>query len=203
MFDSQRSEVDSRSSSAFLSMVLSLLAFVASVSAVAVVATPAPVIAVLYLVAVFASTRLYLLALGLGFMGLAYLVVYVGAIAILFLFVVMLLDVRSIELHNSVRSSNDRMPLALCIGMLVAALQTAPRASLRSLSASMQFALSGLADSSVAVDLAPVSQLNQIEAIGGVLYAQGTFPLMVVGVLLLLAMVGPIALCALDRTSAS
>jgi len=62
-----------------------------------VITSSNPVISVLFLVTVFALAACYLLTLGVSFVGLAYLIVYVGAVAVLFLFVVMMLNVRVSE----------------------------------------------------------------------------------------------------------
>ena len=68
-----------------------LIALITAV-AVAFFSSVSPLRAVVLIVFVFAGATLYLLASELGFIGFCYLIVYVGAIAILFLFVVMLTD---------------------------------------------------------------------------------------------------------------
>lgn len=58
-----------------------------------------PVYAVLGLISLFTFTSSYLLLLGLGFIGITYLLIYVGAIAILFLFVVMMMNLKFLTYH--------------------------------------------------------------------------------------------------------
>lgn len=58
-----------------------------------------PVYAVLGLISLFTFTSSYLLLLGLGFIGISYLLIYVGAIAILFLFVVMMMNLKFLTYH--------------------------------------------------------------------------------------------------------
>ncbi|RUP46225.1 NADH dehydrogenase subunit 6 [Jimgerdemannia flammicorona] len=53
---------------------------------------------------------------GINFIGITYLIIYVGAIAILFLFVVMMINVKLVEIHQSTIHSNQHLPLALMIG---------------------------------------------------------------------------------------
>lgn len=77
-----------------MTTTIQVLALVASVAAVT---TRQPVVAVLYLVLLFSAVSLLIVIIGQGFIGLAYLIVYVGAIAMLFVFVVMLLNVKSVE----------------------------------------------------------------------------------------------------------
>lgn len=62
-------------------------------TSVLVVTAPSPVVSVLYLVALFMVSALYIVVTGVPFVGLVYLVVYVGAVAVLFLFVILLLNV--------------------------------------------------------------------------------------------------------------
>lgn len=69
-----------------------------------------PIISVLFLIGLFFSISLYLINIGLHFMGLVYLIVYVGAVSILFLFILMLINVRVSELLADNRNS---IPLAI------------------------------------------------------------------------------------------
>ena len=78
--------------------LLDILAFGAVLSGVLVITSKNPVISVLFLISVFVNAAAYLLLLGVGFIGISYLIVYVGAIAILFLFVVMMLNISVSEI---------------------------------------------------------------------------------------------------------
>lgn len=69
-----------------------------------------PIISVLYLIGLFCSMSLYFIMIGLYFIGLSYLLVYVGAISILFLFILMLINIRVSELLTD---NNNSIPLAL------------------------------------------------------------------------------------------
>ena len=74
-----------------------------------------PIFAVLCLIGLIGSISVYLIFIGLVYLGLAYIVIYLGAVSILFLFIVMLIDIRVSELQNDNR---DSMPLALYIGLI-------------------------------------------------------------------------------------
>ena len=78
--------------------LLDLLGFGAVLSRILVITSTNPVISVLFLISVFINAAGYLLILGVGFIGVSYLIVYVGAIAILFLFVVMMLNIQLTEI---------------------------------------------------------------------------------------------------------
>lgn len=75
--------------------------FIIIVSAIMVVTSKNPIHSVLFLILVFCSSAGLLLLLGAEFLAMVFVVVYVGAIAVLFLFVVMMLNIRMIELNES------------------------------------------------------------------------------------------------------
>jgi len=77
---------------------------------ISVIITKNPVLSVLFLIGLFFSVSIYLMMLGLYFIGLSYLLVYVGAISILFLFILMLINVRISELLTEGKNS---LPLAV------------------------------------------------------------------------------------------
>jgi NADH-ubiquinone oxidoreductase chain 6 len=69
-----------------------------------------PIWSILFLIILFAFISLYLIILGLEFIGLSYLIVYVGAVSILFLFILMLINIRVSELKNY---TNNSIPLII------------------------------------------------------------------------------------------
>ena len=73
-----------------------------------------PIISVLFLIGLFGSAATYLIIVGLNFIGFSYIIVYVGAVSILFLFILMLINVRVSELQNN---TNNSMLLAFFIGI--------------------------------------------------------------------------------------
>ena len=72
---------------------------------ISVIISKNPVLSVLFLIGLFFSISIYLMMLGLYFIGLSYLLVYVGAISILFLFILMLINVRISELLTEGKNS--------------------------------------------------------------------------------------------------
>jgi NADH-ubiquinone oxidoreductase chain 6 len=86
----------------------------AIVSGTFVIITKNPVISVLFLIGLFLIISCYLILIGLNFIGLSYLLVYIGAVSILFLFIVMLINVRISELSMD---SINSIPLALLLGI--------------------------------------------------------------------------------------
>lgn len=75
-----------------------------------IIVTKNPILSVLFLIGLFIAIAIYLILLGLNFIGLSYLLVYVGAISILFLFILMLINIRISELLTEGKNS---IPLAI------------------------------------------------------------------------------------------
>ena len=73
-----------------------------------------PIVSVLFLIGLFLSIATYLIILGISFIGLSYLLVYVGAVSILFLFILMLINVRISELLSDTSNS---IPLAIIVSI--------------------------------------------------------------------------------------
>lgn len=93
---------------------LNILSLIAIISGILVIISKNPVVSVLFLIGLFLSIASYLMILGLNFIGLSYLLVYVGAVSILFLFILMLINVRISELLSNTSNS---IPLAILIAI--------------------------------------------------------------------------------------
>ena len=94
-----------------LLFIVSLLSIAAGIS---VIISKNPIVSVLFLIGLFLTVAAYLMILGISFIGLSYLLVYVGAVSILFLFILMLINVRISEVTaNSINS----VPLSTIIGI--------------------------------------------------------------------------------------
>ena len=92
--------------------ILDIISIIAIISGIFVIISKNPIISVLFLIGLFLSISSYLIILGINFIGLSYLLVYVGAVSILFLFILMLINVRISELLNDASNS---IPLAIII----------------------------------------------------------------------------------------
>jgi NADH-ubiquinone oxidoreductase chain 6 len=195
--------------------LLDLLAFGAVLSGILVITSKNPVISVLFLISVFINSAGYLLLLGVGFVGISYLIVYVGAIAILFLFVVMMLNIRLVEIISVGREYTKNLPLGLIVGSLFffEILSIIPASTV---SSGVPLGLFNYINGMLFSPLSPSSGFDysnvhmafsgqtpddsfanfvQIEAIGQGLYTYGSIWLMLASIILLLAMLGPITLC--------
>ena len=99
-------------------LLLNLLAVGAILSSVLVITSKNPVISVLYLISVFINTALYLILLGIGFIGIAYVLVYIGAITVLILFVIMMINIKLVDILEVGKEYTKNLPLALLIGFV-------------------------------------------------------------------------------------
>jgi len=95
--------------------LVSIIEIFSILCGVSVIISKNPIVSVLFLIGLFLNIAGYLMMLGINFIGLSYLLVYVGAVSILFLFILMLINVRISEL---VTDTNNSIPLALIIGIL-------------------------------------------------------------------------------------
>lgn len=95
---------------------LDILGIIALLFGVTVITIKNPIGSLMCLIGLFGAISVYLIMIGLNFIGFSYLIVYIGAVSILFLFILMLINIRSSELlSNNVNS----IPLALLIIILL------------------------------------------------------------------------------------
>ncbi len=159
-----------------------LFATVVIGAAFMVITAKNPVHAVLFLILAFVnSAGLFMLA-GAEFLALLLIVVYVGAVAVLFLFVVMMLDVDFAELRAGYL---DYLPIGGVIGLIMLAELLMVLGS--------WIAAPGAASDPV-VPIPDMDKVANIQALGDVLYTQYVFYFQIAGMILLVAMIGAIVL---------
>ncbi|MBC7202110.1 MAG: NADH-quinone oxidoreductase subunit J [Pusillimonas sp.] len=100
----------------FATVLFYLLAIVLVVAALRVITASSPITAVLNLILAFFNASMLWILIGAEFLGLLLVVVYVGAVMVLFLFVVMMLDVRMESLRHGVKAY---LPMGLIIGLVM------------------------------------------------------------------------------------
>lgn len=94
--------------------VLNFISITSIICGILVIISKNPIVSVLFLIGLFLSISSYLIILGINFIGLSYLLVYVGAVSILFLFILMLINIRISELASDTSNS---IPLAIIIAI--------------------------------------------------------------------------------------
>ena len=164
-----------------------LFSAVTVASAVMVIASRNPVASVLFLILAFVNAAGLFLLLGAEFLAMILVVVYVGAVAVLFLFVVMMLDVDFAELRQGFL---QYLPLGGLVGVIFLV--------------ELLLVVSTWAISPTALQLPiagspTVEAVTNTEAIGRVLYTRYAYFFQAAGLILLVAMIGAIVLTLRDR----
>jgi NADH-ubiquinone oxidoreductase chain 6 len=85
-------------------------------SGLSVIITKNPIVSVLFLISLFLLVSIYLITIGIHFIGISYLLVYIGAVSILFLFILMLIDIRISELHTE---TMNNILISLLLGIYI------------------------------------------------------------------------------------
>ena len=150
-------------------------------SAVAVIFARNPVHSVLCLIVAFFNAAGLMVLVGAEFIAMLLVIVYVGAVAVLFLFVVMMLDVDFASLRSGFTKN---LPFGLLIALVLLA-EIIVAVSARN---------AGLAS-----DTIPVAGQPNIVALGELLYSRFLFPFEIAGLVLLVAMIGAIVLTHRSR----
>ena len=191
---------------------LTIIDTVCILSSISVITSKNPIVSVLFLIALFLGIACHLLVSGISFIGLSYLLVYVGAVSILFLFILMLINIRISELLND---TSNTIPLVLIIalafnyplyhifpsslpsksiynvthdsGLIDPYLNTVKNQIYDSYTDMIWFASFKVWDGSLA-------EASHISSIGNIMYTSYSIWLIITSVILLLAMVGAIVI---------
>jgi NADH-ubiquinone oxidoreductase chain 6 len=191
--------------------LIDIIAFTTIISNLLVITSKNPVISVVFLVSLFINAACYLILIGVGFIGISYIIVYIGAIAVLFLFVIMMINIEVSDVIETGAQYTKTLPLALSVGFLfIYEIYNIIPFSFNNL-----YAISSVLDiffnfnwlildpelikSTLVYMVAnPIIAdthflfLSQIETIGQIMYTDGSFGLIICSVILLLAMIAPI-----------
>lgn len=158
-----------------------------------------PIVSVLFLIGLFLTVASLLILIGFTFLGLSYVLVYVGAITILFLFILMLINIRLSELSTD---NNNDVPLAILTSMVfyfimgqvvdVKLLNSWARRSIYDMDPSVF--TEQLIDVSSKFWDSSLVDIQHISGLGNVMYSSHAIWLILVAIILLLAMVGAIVI---------
>ena len=180
---------------------LDLFSLVSVILGIFIIVTKNPIISVLFLILLFSSIACYLILLGVKFIGISYLLVYVGAVSILFLFILMLINIRVSEL---ISDTNNNIPLALMTILTFVVLFTTVMPENSDKSSTMgQEVYTFLQDIVNTDKIEYVSSKNwdgnlvdntDIISIGNIMYTSYSIWLLITSIILLLAMVGAIVI---------
>ena len=182
----------------FLPMFIDIIMVISLLAGILTIISKNPIISVLYLILLFSSISIYLIFTGIKFIGISYLLVYVGAVSILFLFILMLINVRVSEL---ISDTNNYIPLAILtiLAFFVPLSSLLPDKkfvinkenmqvdSFLSNAEQLQYVSSNGWDNSIV-------NVSDITSIGNIMYTNYSMWLIITSIILLLAMVGSIVI---------
>lgn len=190
--------------SGFIPETLDIIYLLSIVFGISIIINKNPIISVLFLIGLFVNISTLLIIVGFSFIGLSYILVYVGAVSILFLFILMLINIRISELTNE---TNNDTPLAVLTVMLFYFLigRILPgNLNLLNTSANNSHIIDINIDdyiyneqiqytSSKSWDTSLVD-ITHISGIGNIMYTSYAIWLIIASIILLLAMVGSIVI---------
>jgi len=99
----------------FTTAILNLLVLGFILTSICSITATNPVISVIFLITTFVQVALYLILIGVNFIGISYIVIYVGAIAVLFLFVIMMINIKLTDVLETGYNYTKNLPLAINI----------------------------------------------------------------------------------------
>ena len=165
----------------FITILFYVLAIILVIAAFRVITASSPVTAVLHLILAFANAAMIWMLLGAEFLGLLLVLVYVGAVMVLFLFVVMMLDVKMEELRTQIK---PYLPMGLIVGLIMVV--------------EMSFVLATSWG-----QVGPAAEMgddyNNSRALGELMYTEYAYAVEVGAVLLLVGMIAAISLTLRKR----
>ena len=101
---------------------IEILTILSVFAALAVITSTNPIIAIIFLITLFLLVSIYLILMGLTFIGLSYLLVYIGAITVLFLFIIMMISIEVVQTVEVGSNYSKLLPLAYSLAILFLAL---------------------------------------------------------------------------------
>lgn len=106
----------------FFNLIIEILTVLSIIFALAVITSTNPVIAIGFLIALFLMVAFYLILMGITFIGLSYLLIYIGAITVLVLFIVMMISTDILQTVEIGTDYSKLLPLSYSIAVLFLAL---------------------------------------------------------------------------------
>jgi len=146
-----------------------------------VVVSRNPVFSVLFLILAFFNAAGLFVLIGAEFIAMLLVVVYVGAVAVLFLFVVMMLDINFAEMRAGFQKY---LPLGLVVGGILV----------------FELVAAIYGDAFSGATLPAMPEISNTRALGNVLYTKYLYLFQIAGLILLVAMIGAISLTMRRRT---
>jgi len=197
--------------------ILNLLVYGFILTSIFSITATNSVISVIFLITTFVQVALYLILMGINFIAISYIVIYVGAIAVLFLFIIMMINIKQADVLETGNTYTKNLPLAINIAIyFIFILFTLLPLNFKNFSsesygdfvysynegANSLLVLDNILNNSSYSNVVLktyksdnlLSFFTQIEVLGHNLYTNGAILLIVLSIILLLAMLATIVL---------
>jgi NADH-ubiquinone oxidoreductase chain 6 len=102
-----------------ITTIINLLTFGILFSSIISITSNNPIISIIFLITTFVNAAGYLIILGVNFIGISYIVIYVGAIAVLFLFIILMINIKLTDILDTGYNFTKNLPLGLNIASLL------------------------------------------------------------------------------------
>ena len=102
-----------------ITTIVNLLTFGILFSSIISITSNNPIISIIFLITAFVNAAGYLILLGINFIGISYIVIYVGAIAVLFLFIILMINIKLTDILDTGYNFTKNLPLGLNIASLL------------------------------------------------------------------------------------
>ena len=189
--------------------ILYFISISAILCGILVIISKNPIISVLYLIGLFLCIASYLIIIGISFIGLSYLLVYIGAVSILFLFILMLINVRISELFSN---TNNSIPLVLIVILSINSIlfEVIPTNNII-LGINYRNFINNIFFNNYENDKIyfvtvnnwdnNLLETNHISSIGNIMYTNYSIWLLITSIILLLAMIGTIVITIKQKST--
>jgi len=182
-----------------LTTIVNLLTFGILFSSIISITSNNPIISIIFLITAFVNAAGYLILLGISFIGISYIVIYVGAIAVLFLFIILMINIKLTDILDTGYNFTKNLPMGLNIASLLFfiffSVATIERDYLEVATPPTGLALG------VSISDINLLEFTQIEVLGHFLYTYASIFLIILSLILLLAMLAIIIISKKNITN--
>src|SRR6266705_1345997 len=191
-----------------MTTIINLLTFGILFSSIISITANNPIISIIFLITAFVNAAGYLILLCINFIGISYIVIYVGAIAVLFLFIILMINIKLTDILDTGYNFTKNLPVGLNIASLLLFILFSVAQQLNLFYNSNDISINIAADALQPASLEIGNNLNiinylsdsnlleftQIEVLGHYLYTYASIYLIILSLILLLDMLAIIVI---------
>jgi len=182
-----------------MTTIINLLTFGILFSSIISITANNPIISIIFLITAFVNAAGYLILLGINFIGISYIVIYVGAIAVLFLFIILMINIKLTDILDTGYNFTKNLPVGLNIASLLLFIlfSVAQQLNLFYNSNDISINIEEIGNNLNIINYLSDSNLlefTQIEVLGHYLYTYASIYLIILSLILLLAMLAIIVI---------